>query len=831
MNNKQRVTFLFTSLSVILMTAIFSLVHVDYVLAQDPSTWQQSATGLSVTQNEEAKTAGLGFVVQAQNWPTLSLQGGVQGGGYHQIKGPVGIELGAIKVSSGGAINLASESTDWATNKLSFNVDGNNQLKLWVSRITPALLVQSSAESLQFLSGDIPRTSFDGERVNALADGPVFPKYVAYQSGGNIYVQPLTTSKLVLPNLEGNWLLLWYGDHSHFVETKKPLSYRSYKPDTVSLPAKEAYQADAPILFVFENQPTSIKYAGSGGVDISFASAAGYVSLLPLYGRDHLPVVETETWSQGLPAPTVLHTQWWAEHLCAYPEEVTESYSYNPDIDQTTIQEQFSFLTVCPGGTNFAPIPPMLALAQAPLNVTFSGSVVNGNLSTEFGPSLGVENASTYSWSISGLKRYSDGTRFFGNAKSVPAELEAELEQQVSQIISSGHFAPWVFTDSLPRYDIRGDIYWLNPADVIYHLVEIADVLPSTLKAGLIEYIRTEQQAYPSESVYNLPLDEGTVRGNFSVYGDKTFKRWQDKRSDVFLQDVPLYNLYALSRYYKLTGDVMPANVWQNALQILGRDMQEQDWATFYWFDGYQERRVAVINANRYFAGLIGFVNLAELAGDQHTESLGRALLAKAAVLRVGMAKYPRYLYSNNLIELPANPSWQPEYTEGVWMGHLYNYNWTGAYDDARQIIILSQFNVMLFDQSGFMRQKGKQELNEGPFSPSLIAYRDLVPETARFLVDYVKSDVEIYANKVEALNPHWYAAFAEGMLGGEHNLSHPIDSFQIFMAKALIQQEPADQLAHYIDIPWLQAGDLFYIHKLAETIKAYRGVSWDDSP
>ena len=63
--------------------------------------------------------------------------------------------------------------------------------------------------------------------------------------------------------------------------------------------------------------------------------------------------------------------------------------------------------------------------------------------------------------------------------------------------------------------------------------------------------------------------------------------------------------------------------------------------------------------------------------------------------------------------------------------------------------------------------------------------------------------------------------------MGNEHNLNHPVDSYQIFMAEALIRRAPAEDLARYADIPWLETGDLFYMQKLAETIKAYRGVTW----
>jgi len=265
------------------------------------------------------------------------------------------------------------------------------------------------------------------------------------------------------------------------------------------------------------------------------------------------------------------------------------------------------------------------------------------------------------------------------------------------------------------------------------------------------------------------------------------------------------------------------------AKEALNRDMSEQDWATYYWFRGYQDRPIAVVNANRHFAGLIGFVKLAKLAGDQEAEYLGRALLVKAAVLRLGTIQYPRYLYTTNLVELPDQPDWQPRYTAGTWMGHLYNYDWTGPFDDQRQVAELDQFGIFLFDHSGIMRTT--DEWIKGPTSAHLIAYRDLVPEVARFLSDYAKEESEIYANKVEDIYPHWYAAFAEATLGSEHNLSHPIDSYQIFMAKAFIQQESPDKLAIYADIPWLEAGDLFYVHKLAEAVKAYRGVSWSNSP
>jgi hypothetical protein len=251
--------------------------------------------------------------------------------------------------------------------------------------------------------------------------------------------------------------------------------------------------------------------------------------------------------------------------------------------------------------------------------------------------------------------------------------------------------------------------------------------------------------------------------------------------------------------------------------------MREQDWATGSWFEGFQDHRVSVINANRHFAGMVGFVRLARDAGDVEAERLGRALLAKAAILRVSIAKYPRYLYEWNLVSLPAEPDWQIRYTADQWSGQLFNYHWTDAYDDPRQPVVLDQFEVSLRDHSGFREWVQTT-------SAHLVAFRDMTPELGRLLGDFAWADTQVYVDKVEALVPHWYGAFGEGILGGEHNLSHPVDSFQVFMAKSLIEGTTGQELADYVDIPWLSRGDLFYLHKLAEAIKVYRGVVWDDS-
>jgi uncharacterized repeat protein (TIGR01451 family) len=808
---------------------IVNILQVSPVLAQGPTNWQQSATGLGTQQNPDKETAGLGFIVRQQSWPLLFLRGGAADGTTWQhlqsLKGPSRIELGHIEIP-GGTSSFAGESVDWAHNQMTFNA-GSTQLKLWVSRLSPAMLIQSAASSMSLFTGSVSGNTMNSGVVSSRSAAPSYPKYVAFSSGGSVRVSTLSSSDTLLSSMDQNWILLWYGANSHFIDTKKPLTYPG-------LPWSQAYQADSPILLVFQTNPTGIKYSSTGGVHLTFGSTAGYVSALPLFGRNTLRASDTETWSAALPVSVRQKAQWWANHLCSFPVTANETYNYNMTADMVSITENVTYVTACSGGVKFAPIPPMLGIAKDAVGVTFSGPVTDADLPTEFGPSLGIENTDQYTWNVSGLKKYTDAKRVINQSGQAPADLEQELVAQVNKITSAGHLAPWIFSDAQPRLDLRGDLYWLNSADILYHLAEIADALPASARANLITYLRSERTAYPPEDVANLPLNQGTIRKNFAKADQQVMDWWASERQDLFLKRVPLYSYYALSRYYDLTHDALPSTLLQKATTVLESDMREQDWATFYWFKGFDSVRGVTAVANRHFAGLVGYVRLARQAQDAQAESLGRALLAKAVVMRVGLAKYPRYLYTAGLTELPSDPAWQPKYLAGEWMGYLQNYTWAGPNDDARQVVYLTQFGVILGDSTAFWTTGipfTGNDWDTGFCSAHLVAYEDMVPELGRVLKDYAIADALIYARKVEASLPTWYRAFSEATLGAEHNLSHPVDSFQVFMAEALIGNAGADNLATYLDIPWLETGDLFYMQKLAETIKAYRGVAWGGAP
>jgi hypothetical protein len=74
---------------------------------------------------------------------------------------------------------------------------------------------------------------------------------------------------------------------------------------------------------------------------------------------------------------------------------------------------------------------------------------------------------------------------------------------------------------------------------------------------------------------------------------------------------------------------------------------------------------------------------------------------------------------------------------------------------------------------------------------------------------------------------PSWYVARCTTNINAEFWHTAPQEAYQVFLLRAWVLGEGGGKLEGYLDTPWMQRGDLYYIHKLAETIKAHRGWTW----
>jgi hypothetical protein len=82
-------------------------------------------------------------------------------------------------------------------------------------------------------------------------------------------------------------------------------------------------------------------------------------------------------------------------------------------------------------------------------------------------------------------------------------------------------------------------------------------------------------------------------------------------------------------------------------------------------------------------------------------------------------------------------------------------------------------------------------------------------------------------ARYVDYHRPTWWLAWnIETMFRNEAPLENPAVSADVFAARALILQQPAGELAGYLDIPWCK-GDEFYLRKLALCCEAFNRSEW----
>jgi len=552
---------------------------------------------------------------------------------------------------------------------------------------------------------------------------------------------------------------------------------------------------------------------------------------------------------------------WRGDRTDAVPASVEETYSYDEAADTITIAVKFD-------KKGFAPLPPMLALAaKYGFPVKVAGSLAETSHKSVLGPLMGVEGADGYTYAVKGLGKYVLERPALGAGKGAD-KLQKMLEGQVRRILDAGHLAPWLFLVNVPGSgsDDRGDVYWHNPAETLYLLAELAPLLSLEVQDALKKYLKTERESFPPEAKSSVPIAEG-ARREYCSPDKKLLKRWEDKTLAYRTKAEPgIWNLYGLARYYEATGDKPSQEVMGRAKLLLSRSMERRDWATLYWFRDHTPAFNAVHGANQVFAGLIGTIRLARMVGDKEAEALGWGLFARTAALRFAMGKYTQYMQDAHLFnryydyrpgrafkgakredlviqaetdparyEIPKDPAWWVKQRNNDWMGELVTWNWSKPIDNVRQVHRLDETGVDVWEWSGVDcgGTGQKRDVSEqkdywyARLAPYLLPFRDMVPELGRFMADHLKAEAEAYCGRVVENQPHWHITYAEAILSAEDGFNSPSDAYGQFLARAWVLGEKPEQLERCLDVPWLKVGDLYYLHKLAETIKAFQGVQW----
>jgi hypothetical protein len=647
-----------------------------------------------------------------------------------------------------------------------------------------------------------------------------------------------TAGTVDLSGLDQKWFLMWYGADTYLWGTNRVI-HPTRGPANADLynPSKQLYPVDMPVLVVMEHMPQTLFVDPNGGVEIRYAAGTqvGQVAIMPLLGGEYPNATETAAWATGLPDEIIAKCKWWYERLGQYPVSLTETYTVEPSSYDVHIHGTYTYRDLG-HGTPFAPVSPVVALAmQEGFPITFERPLVDSETALAIGPLQGIDNATSYAYTVRGLAKYALGRRVVSAGTDESEVLRARLDKELAKVVSAGHLAPWwplfgkrtVFTE-MP--------IWSMPWETLYYLGETLPLLAPTLSLQLSDYIQDERNAYPPESyqrtvdsldtVQTMPYEHGSQRVLHHVDTSRLPNSFNEPYSHMDVR--PLMALYSLAQYYEQVGDVseIPSR-WPLFQEILRPYIQNSDWSTntFTPYTSLQTDyggvlRGGIAETNRLVAGTIGFIRLARWANDSQSEQFGYYIFTKALVSRYAQEKLVKYLYETGQQVVPPNPDWQLSTslargetgTATLWRSH-----WGGYQDDVRRPLFFDQFGVLLANGTLY------------PQNQQLIAYADLTPELGRFLRDYALAEAEEWYTAIDENSPLWYKAYADTYLGWENPFSIPQNAHEIFLVKAWILGETPERLATYVDIPWVHLGDYYYIHKLAETIKVYRGMTWDD--
>lgn len=692
---------------------------------------------------------------------------------------------------------------------------GEKFMTVTVTRLSPAAVFETDCSELMLFNGKPPaRLAFPSN------DGAVRVMPAADVGEGEIQIDA------------GGWLLAWFdGSGTNWLDC--PVLAVFGGGDSVALgPCNEdGLRLDAPSGITWAMMPLFGEHqpavADGGG-----PAQTGRKSKGP--GRIDLaaPVPPTSEWARELPDIVKARCEQWSERLGAVPLSVEEKGVFDAKTGAWRLDGKVTAsIALRPDAQPVAPVPPMVALAaRMGMKINFSPGVEDTGLITPFGPYRCARGAA-YGFEIPELGRYILEPEPPAAGAGAPAELTAAFNAEIDKALDAGILAPWFcIVNSASQFYVRSfardshRFHWDNPRENLYFLCRIARAADPDRAKKLLELATKWADAYMGRDFQTLADGARREGGNTYPYvaGDRNLypadKMPNHERSFHGVMKLrSVEDAYYLAEYFRAAGIAPEAG----ALDFFKPYAARLDWASC-GFASWPGRVNPPINSvffgsdreygaggvgeiNCLFAGAIGQVRLARMAGDSAAEADAWDAFARAAIARYACETMTVYLYAEKLLA----PAGVCNLRDGFTL--LRHFDRNGPADDPMVVQRMDSSGVTMFENEHHFWQM-----------PRLVAYWKMVPELGRFLRENCKPRVEAYLRIIEGCLPDWYTVMADCKWAGEQYCLMPDDSHQLFLAHAWILDAPPDALWKYADLPWVGRGDWFYINKLAETIGAY---------
>ncbi|MHB1295243.1 MAG: outer membrane protein assembly factor BamB family protein [Anaerolineae bacterium] len=374
-------------------------------------------------------------------------------------------------------------------------------------------------------------------------------------------------------------------------------------------------------------------------------------------------------------------------------------------------------------------------------------------------------------------------------------EVLQRLEEEVSKMIAAGHLRPGYHNagleDNILGHDSNSYLtqYFHNPAETFYTLIRALPYLSADLRAQTRRYLQQEYADYGE--VAHIGWQQGASRE-----GDTVPPEVQERMA-AFAPQMDIYGSY-----------------WDERYRVYGL------WKYAEEFGG----------ARAIYASIKGKMPIVNPAND--------SMYAPTT---------PTYHYQTYLPMATSSPTWLTSTVQAsVLISNTIEAAQPGTY--AYQPYIMNAYIAGYMGYLGIEALAGEPEttvirteldrllrLRAGAFSTNspfgaystyhnaLNVARNfmfMVPELADYLRGHAYARVEQAVNAYSDVAPYWFVAGYDATYG-EGASQQLFDPVALFQAKALVLQEPYEELAQYLDVPAFEVGDLYYIQNLVALLEA----------
>ena len=414
-------------------------------------------------------------------------------------------------------------------------------------------------------------------------------------------------------------------------------------------------------------------------------------------------------------------------------------------------------------------------------------------------------------------------------------DLIAELENQVTQVIASGHIQPrphyWGWTtDNLYSFWREGE--------VIASLARTLPYLNPALRSNLKSYLQNEASTYLFDEAYSY-RERCLVYGiqylidpcTSSAYPGQIRMRWFADDLNVVAE-----NLYAMWAYAHYTEDwTLIANNWAKINNLFNRLRNsfddDLDIIIERESNGSPKRwHTPDFKINTQIAAMFGVSQMAAHQGATTVQSQAESMLNKILAKRTWTGQYAKTLYYETFHRAEAE--------DLIWNYDVFPYQGYRDHDtDVRQVQWLDDQLVEIF---GYPHTPGTSGIHSDS-SPGvignyedLINYRPLYPELGQFLADNLYAETQMYVDSVKNLNPWWYWSDAAiAAQGGSENLyNHAHLSAAMFQTQAYVLGETYQNLVP--QLPWTFADsnfrDIYRLQNLIALLDVYEPSAAEQS-